>query len=394
MRIGIFSESYEPLKNGVAISVRTLIDELRAARHHVCVVAPHFPDYIDDSPFVMRVPSILSPVNADYPVPYPWFPRLRRQLAKLQLDILHSHSPWFLGLLAVRAARRQNIPHVSTYHTLYENYAHYLSILPEHATRGLIEWWMPEFYNQCTCVIAPSKVAAQSLRGYGVTSKIAIIPTGSPLPYPEHLSETSVRVTRQRWGVPLDSPVLLYVGRIAREKNLELVLESFALVSRTHADARLMIVGDGPYLEDFRTLAAASPCGGRIIFTGPIDRSELDPIYAAADLFVFGSCTETQGLVVAEARAAGTPAVVSRVGGASENVTDGEDGLIVEPSPEAFSRAISAVLENTNRRIEMRQRCRHNAQLQTPAAMALRVAGVYREAVDATSESMAVAARG
>src|SRR5689334_539262 len=158
MRIGIFSESYEPLKNGVAISVRTLIDELRAERHHVCVVAPHFPDYVDESPFVMRVPSILSPVNADYPVPYPWFPRLRRQLAKLQLDVLHSQSPWFLGLLAVRAARRQNIPHVSTYHTLYENYAHYLSILPEPATIGLIEWWMPEFYNQCTCVIAPSKV--------------------------------------------------------------------------------------------------------------------------------------------------------------------------------------------------------------------------------------------
>src|SRR2546430_16722955 len=155
MRIGILSESYEPVKNGVSTSVRTLVDERRAEHHVVCILAPHYPDYQDESPFVLRVPSILTAMNPDYPVPYPWFPRLRREIRKLQLDVLHSQSPWFLGLLAARSAARFRIPHVSTYHTMYDQYAHYVSFLPAPATQSLLEWWVPEDYNQTDRVIVP-----------------------------------------------------------------------------------------------------------------------------------------------------------------------------------------------------------------------------------------------
>src|SRR5262249_46473211 len=139
MRIGIFSESYEPVPNGVAISVRTLVEELRARHHHVFIVAPHYPDYADESPFVLRVPSILTPKNEGYPVPYPWFPRLRRDFGHLGVEVLHSHTPWFLGLLAARLARQSDIPLVSTYHTLYNAYGHYVFFLPEQATQSLLE---------------------------------------------------------------------------------------------------------------------------------------------------------------------------------------------------------------------------------------------------------------
>ncbi len=385
MRIGIFSESYEPVSNGVAVSVRTLIDELRAMHHHVCVMAPHYPDYVDESPFVMRVPSILTPMNADYPVPYPWFPRLRKEINRLHLDVLHSQSPWFLGILALRIARQYGIPHISTYHTLYDQYAHYMTFLPTPATRGILEWWMPEFYNQCDSVIVPSEVAEDSLRSYGVTARINVIPTGVPLPRSDSLSENSKREVRERFEISNAVPLLLYVGRIAREKNIEIVVDAFAQTADEVPDARLLLVGGGPELDTWKQRVERLPCGDRVVFTGNLPRSELDTIYAAADLFVFGSTTETQGLVVSESRAAGTPAVVVRGGGASENVHNGEDGVIVEPDAESVADAIRALLRKPAALAEMRRACLRNAPRYTPEAMAATVEDVYIAAVDARS---------
>src|SRR5262249_21191052 len=151
-----------------------------------------------ESPFVLRVPSVLTPINPDYPVPYPLFPRLRLEVRRLQLNILHSQSPWFLGLLAVRLARQQGVPHISTYHTLYDQYAHYVSFLPAPATRSLLEWWLPEYYNQVEGVIVPSRVALESLRAYGVTTPITVIPTGVQAAQPRSLSESCKRETRAR----------------------------------------------------------------------------------------------------------------------------------------------------------------------------------------------------
>ena len=123
---------------------------------------------------------------------------LRREIRKLQLDVLHSQSPWFLGLLAARSAARFRIPHVSTYHTMYDQYAHYLSFLPAPATQSLLEWWVPEYYNQTDRVIVPSDVAKRSLQGYGVETEITIIPTGVPIPESDALSEQSSRDVRAR----------------------------------------------------------------------------------------------------------------------------------------------------------------------------------------------------
>ena len=383
MRVGIFTESYEPVRNGVAVSVSTLIHELRALRHHVCVIAPHYPGHRDRSPFVLRVPSILTRANAEYPVPYPWFPRLRREIQRLHLDVLHSQTPWFLGLLAARTSKQHHIPHVSTYHTLYDHYAHYLFFLPEHATQNLIEWWLPEFYNQCDCVIVPSRVAAESLKSYGIRAPIEVVPTGIPIPPAEATSPEAVWEVRKCYGIPHDAPLLLYVGRIAKEKSVDRVIEAFGIIARHMPHAYLLIVGGGPYLDSLRQTAEKEPAGDHIIFAGPLPRTALDTIYAAADLFLFGSSTETQGLVVGEARAAGTPAVVVRDGGAGETVRHGEDGLLVDANAEAMATAALEVLSNPRRLAQMADACRKNALELTPSAMAQRVVGVYHFAIEA-----------
>lgn len=382
MRIGIFSESFEPIQNGVSTSVKTLVEQLRAQKHHVCILAPDYPDHEDESAFVMRVPSILTPLNKAYPVPFPWFPQLKRKIRNLNLDLLHSHSPWFLGILAARLSRKYGLPHVSTYHTLYDQYEHYMVLLPGQATHGLLQWWMPHYYNQCQHVIVPSRIAERSLRGYGVESPITVIPTAVPLPPPESQTESARLAVRDRWQIPPDATLLLYVGRIAKEKQVEIVLDAFDRIACEFEDARLLVVGGGPYLTEVITYADNISHGDRIILAGGLPREEIDSIYAAADLFLFGSTSETQGLVIAEARASGLPAVVARGGGASENVVNHEDGIVVNPDAGEIAQAAIRLLASWDRLSAMREACLRNAIKYTPEGMAEKVVDVYAAAVE------------
>jgi glycosyltransferase involved in cell wall biosynthesis len=382
MRIGVFSEAVEPVQNGVSVSVRTLVEELRRMEHNVVVVAPHYPNYRDDSPHVLRVPSALTPFNPDYPVSYPWFPKLRRKFSRLQPDVLHSHNPFFLGLLARHIAKDSSIPHVSTYHTLLNHYAHYVVFLPEQATQTLLKWWLPEFYNKCRRVIAPSRVAKQSLLSYGVEAPIEIVPTAVPLPHPDSLRPAATGSARETLGVPPAAPLLLYVGRLAKEKNIELLLDAFAKIGEEHRSAWLAICGGGPHMDDLMQQVAVHPFGDRIRLPGPIERTQLDSVYASADLFVFPSDTETQGLVIAEARAAGTPSVVVRGGGAGENVRDGIDGRIVSSDAHDFARAVSEILSDRELRKRMSDACRAAAPNYSPSAMAKAVENVYQLAIE------------
>ena len=380
MRVAMFSECYEPVQNGVSTSLRALVCELRRVRHNVVIIAPHFADHLDEQPFVLRVPSFQTRFNAGYPVAYPWFPKLARSFERIAPDMLHSHSPFFVGLLAARLARRHELPLVSTYHTLYRHYAHYVFFLPDPAIQSLLDWWLPEYYSRCECVIAPSRVAEESLRSFGVAAPVEVIPTGVPLPIPSSIDCEAQRAARARWSIPPGVPLLLYVGRIAQEKNLELVLDSFARVAMEQPEARLLVVGGGPHLDACIAYAAATPAAGRIVFAGPVDHDELAAVYACADAFVFGSPTETQGLVIAEARAAGTPSVVVNAGGASETVRDGEDGLVVPSELGAFASAVGAMLRNPAMRAQMSDACLRNARQWTPSAMATRVAALYERA--------------
>jgi glycosyltransferase involved in cell wall biosynthesis len=378
----MFSESFEPVQNGVSASVRTLIDELRLKKHRVVVVAPNYPEYDDGSHFVLRVPSYRTPFNPNYPLSYPWLPKLEKDLARISPDIIHSHTPFFLGLLASRIAKQQNKPLISTYHTLYNHYGHYLVFLPQQAVDGLLEWWIPEYYNRCAQVIVPSHVAEQSLLRYHVESPITVIPTAVPLPDPKDITEEACMAARSKLNIPQDAPLLLYVGRIAQEKNLELALDAFHQVIAKFKTAYFLIVGGGPHLEDCQRRVQGREEASQILFHGPLPRCKLDPIYAAADIFVFPSSTETQGLVIAEARAAGTPCVVVKEGGASETVQPGVDGVVIPADKEAFTAAVIELLENHVRRNAMHDSCLQNALLYSPTAMTEKILDVYNTALE------------
>ena len=388
LRIGLFTESFQPVQNGVTTSVLTLIDGLRERRHRVCVFAPEHQDRAEAETSVMRFPSFVTQFNPEYPLAYPFYPRLAlaAHFSKLRLDVVHTHTPFVLGLTGANLARRRGVPLVSTFHTLYSQYSHYVPMLPETVMLGLLEHYLPWYYNRVNAIICPSHVAAQHLRSLGVERPITVIPTGIPLPAPEAIGETARHCARKALGLKTETPLLLYAGRLAKEKNVEMLLDVFARVNAALPDAHLLIAGGGAQQEELQAASQSLPGRENVHFSGPLPRCQLDALYAAADVFCFPSPSETQGLVIGEARAAGVPCVVVDAGGAPETVRHGEDGFRVPcGDTEAFAACVLNILQNTALRNALRENARRNARDYTPQRMVERVVEIYRGAADAGS---------
>jgi 1,2-diacylglycerol 3-alpha-glucosyltransferase len=380
-RIGMFSESFHPVQNGVTTSVLILIDCLRARGHHVCMFAPAHERQPEQEPHVLRFPSFVSAFNREYPLAYPFYPRLALEthFDRLRLDVVHTHTPFVMGLTGAKLALRRGVPLVSTFHTLYSQYTHYVPLLPDMVTQSLLEHYLPWYYNRCAEIICPSEVAARVLREQGIERPIQIIPTGIPLPPPDVLTQESRRAARQRIGVPFDTPLMLFAGRLAREKNLDWLLSVFGRVRERVPTVRLAIAGGGPYTEELKALAAQFD--EDVLFLGPTPRQELDALFAACDVFVFPSPSETQGLVIGEARAAGAPCVVVDAGGAPETVSEGEDGFRVPvDDDEGFAARVVQILTDRPLAATLRAHARRNALRYTPERMVNSVLAVYTRA--------------
>lgn len=383
----MFTESFHPVQNGVTTSVLTLVAALREQRHHVCVFAPAHHNQPPAEARVFRFPSFVSAFNRGYPLAFPFYPRLALEtyFDRLKLDLVHTHTPFVLGLTGGKLAARRRIPLVTTFHTLYTQYTHYVPLLPEGVTQSIVELYLPWYYNRCAQIVCPSQVAKDALTSLGVATPIEIIPTAVPLPPAEAVGEGARAAARRLACVPPDARMLLYVGRLAPEKNLPLLLEAFSRIRRCAPDCHLAIAGDGPAASELAEKAKELPDGDAVHLLGAQPRERVTALFAAADLFCFPSPSETQGLVVAEARAAGLPCLVVRAGGAAEAVTDGEDGFVVDPDdPEQFAAKALSMLLDRGEADRLRSNARRNALRSTPEQMARRMVEVYQSVLALT----------
>ncbi len=374
MRIGLFTESYPPLINGVSTSVQTLIAQLEHAGHDVFVFTSRYPKHNDARPHVYRFPSVNALVEPDYVLPIPFSPAIAAAIPRLRLDIVHSQSPFLLGLLARRVARRHGLPHLSTNHTLYPEYAHYVPWLPRAVVRRAIIRWMHSFYNSCDHVLAPSELTRCRLNDYGVQAPISVIPTGIPAP-PYLLAKPAD--TKQELGLSPDARLLLYVGRLAPEKNLDMLLHAFKRISQQTHDTFLVVAGSGSSAGALRRRVKQLGIEERTLFTGFVGRTKLDPLYAASELFLFPSVTETQGLAVGEALAAGTPCVVVNGGGAPEAIRSGSNGFVVEDDAAQMAEHALRLLGDEALRLKMAADALAGAALMTPEHVARRILSLY-----------------
>ncbi len=376
MKICIFSESFEPILNGVAVSIGILLKGLRENGNEAYVVTSSYRGHNDADSHVFRVPAIHTWIDPSYPIPIPWFSQIHKKLRELKPDIIHTHTPWLLGQIGLKLAKRMQIPCVSTCHTQYTEYTHYFPFAPQIVKRLFIINLMRRYYNQCDGVIVPSKLMMEMLQGFGVRAPMYVIPTANDL---NTVMDPNARAQiRQKAGIPESARVLLYVGRLAKEKNLNLIFEAFEKLAQKHGDLYLLIVGGGPYESTAKQIASSLKSLNRIVFAGAKPRSEVTKYYSAGDIFVFPSMTETQGLVLCEAMAAGLPCVAVRAGGSTEMINEGEDGLLAENDVDDFAAKIELLLTDKEMHSRFSESAVRNSALFTPAEMTAKVLAVYK----------------
>ncbi len=359
LNIAFFCDAYRPTCSGVAVSVETTANELRARGHRVTIYAPRYNGYEEHDPNVIRFAAGHWFLAKDFPVAWPLLTRanvrkgLRFRQAKY--DIVHSHSPFTIGTVGARWARSNRVPIVFTFHTLYHRYLHYVPA-PRNWTRSYIVWWVRQYCGLCDAIIAPSRSVAQVVARLAPQIPRRVIPTGIDV---ARFSEGDRNGVRQTLKIGDDETVLLYVGRIVREKNLEFLMRALAPILRQSSTrTRLVLVGIGDDFETMRETAHSLGIADRTVFTGHVAPEEMPNFYAAANLFVFASRTETQGVSIAEALAAGLPCVVVGAMGAAESVENGVNGLVVPPREIAFREAVSSLLSDPKRRAEMSRKAR------------------------------------
>ncbi|MBC7806240.1 MAG: glycosyltransferase [Akkermansiaceae bacterium] len=392
MRVGLFTESFDPVINGVSTSVKTLACEMAKSGHTSLIVAPEYPGFTDEARdlpegvVIRRIPSWRIAVNPENPFAFPPVPFLPVPEAYRdeEMDVVHTQQPFGLGLHGRVAARRANIPLVSTFHTLYLEYAHYVPVVPKAITRSIATRYLAGYYNTCAAVVTPSRVMRDLLTSLGVPAeRLHVVPTGIPLA-PVVLPTARDRV-RETFNIPPFAPILLFVGRLAAEKNLDALLAAFALISEAHpvpspeTHPFLLFVGSGPYRERCERRARDMGLEVYVRFAGFLSRQQLAPIYAASTLFVFTSLTETQGVVVSEAQSFGLPCVLMRGGGASEFVRPDEDAVVTAPEVGVFAQAIRALLDNNGERRRLAQNALNNPLRPTPEGMAQTLLRLYRD---------------
>ena len=371
----MFTDSYLPRRSGVVRAVDATARSLRRRGHHVSIIAPRYPGYTDADPDVYRIPSISLPRYPDFPLAVPFSASHLRAIRGRRMDLVHTHSPFLLGGVALWTARALHRPVVFTYHTLYTAYAHYAPVLGE-VTRPLIVASTTAYCNRCDRVLASVPSLAALLRQYGVKVPVDVVPSAGI--DPAEFDGVSAGGVRERSGIPPAAPLLLFVGRLGKEKGIPLLLDALAVLPPT---VWLLILGDGPERHALGAHAARRGIASRVVFSGSQDHPRVVEALVASDLFVFPSQTETLGLALLEAMAAGRAVVAVRAGATVDIVRDGENGRVVPADPRAFADAVQDLLGNAERRAAMAARGRAVAAAYSQEKVTDRLIAVYENVV-------------
>ncbi|MCB0360899.1 MAG: glycosyltransferase, partial [Bdellovibrionales bacterium] len=325
MNILMVSNTYLPHIGGVALSVSRFSEAYRQRGHRVLVLAPTFEGMEEEESDVVRIPAIQNFNGSDFSVRLPIPTSIYSRLSDFQPDIVHSHHPFLLGDSALRIASGHNVPLVFTHHTMYEQYTHYAPGDSPEMKEFVIELGTG-YANLANHVIAPSADVGIELQRRGVTTPISVIPTGVVL---DDFSSGDGIAFRRRFNISEDAFVVGHVGRLAPEKNLRFLSDAVASFLSSHPNAVFVVIGEGPSRESITEKFAKRGCSDRLFLPGRLTGRSLADGYAAMNVFAFASFTETQGMVLAEAMAAGVPVVAVDAPGVNDVVCDGKNGVLL-----------------------------------------------------------------
>lgn len=347
MRIGMMADTYKPHISGITNYIDLNKRHLEAAGHDVFVFTFGDLDYQDGEPRVIRSPG-LPLQNTGYYLSFRYSREAKRIVQTM--DILHVHHPFLSGRLALRYARPLRIPIIFTNHTRYDLYAQaYLPMMPEEISDGLLKAYMPSFCAAVDLVISPSAGMEKILRQLEVQSPIEVVPNGVELD--RYLDAEPL--PRTDFGFTDDDVLLIYVGRVANEKNLDFLLRAFNAVAQTFDHARLLILGDGASREELETLASELGLSSRVHFAGMVPYDSLPAYLAMCDAFVTASVTEVHPLSVIEAMGAGLPVLGIHSPGVSDTVVDGVTGFLSQEEAADFAVKMTRLIMDRGLRKKM-----------------------------------------
>jgi len=350
MKIGFFTDGYLPQPNGVATSVAASVKELVRRGHDVYVVAPKQPGFKDEKN-VFRLTSVKIYGKEDFRLALNLPEKPLREVLRKDFDIIHGHAGGPVTFLGWQIARLKNIPFVATYHTLWNRYTHYILkgklISPKAA-----EVASKVFGNLCDYLIAPTPRVKKELVSYGVKKPIVVIGSGLDLTNFINIKKGYIR---NRFHIKEEEKILIFVGRLGKEKSVEFLLSAFEFIYEKDKNSRLILVGDGPDRSKLEQSAKRMKSKKNVHFAGHVLNKDIPKAYADADIFVFSSQTETQGLVVIEAFASGLPVVAVKDPVFDKVVEDGGNGYLVKKDPKIFSKKVLGLLKNNDERQKFSQ---------------------------------------
>ncbi|NLI74224.1 MAG: glycosyltransferase family 4 protein [Euryarchaeota archaeon] len=374
----MFTDSYHPSKDGVVNSIVLTKQELERRGHEVFIFAPDPWDKEDRESDVYYFRSTAFKSYPGYTVPI--YPTNKCEiLSKLDVDIIHSHGLLFMGVRSMFAARTLAKPVVVTFHTMITEAAHYYARLPipEWMTNRLFWIYLRQLLERADAVVAPTDAIRKELLNYAPDmNRVDVIPTGVDCRRFSPSNDGSL--IRQRYGLE-DNKIIMHVGRVAREKNLELLLEGFSYLLDSEPAARLVIVGAGPAKKYYMELANENGLSDKVVFTGFVPDSELADYYAACDAFAISSKFETQGLAALEAMASGKPVAGINYRAIAEMVQHGKNGFLFEDEPNSCAEAMQCALNCSN---HIYQTARATAESYSVDESVTKLLGLYDFAIE------------
>lgn len=392
MRIGIFTDTYPPYINGVSTSVSMLENALRKKGHQVYIVTVNTENMrykYENDEHIIRIPGV--PIGIyDYRLTGVYPLKAINKIRKWNLDVIHSHTEFGVGTFARIIAKQYNIPLVHTYHTMYEDYVHYITKGYFNNTSKKIVEYLTNFYcNQtATELIVPTKKTYDLFKEkYKYTRNVHIIPTGIEVErfYKENTDPAKLEEIRKKHGLNKGDFVILYVGRLGQEKSVDVLIESHQELAREYK-AKLLIVGDGPDMDTYKNLVHKLKIDDNVIFTGKVPWTEVTLYYQIADIFATASKSETQGLTVIEAMAASLPVVAVDDESFRNVIVDGLNGHLFDTKKE-YKKYVKSFIDEPSKLQQFSKQARINADTYSSKYFAERVLDVYRLAINGdTSE--------
>ncbi len=355
MKIGIFTDSYNPVISGVVTSINMLEQEMKKRGHEVYVFAPSkstiSPNENQNLYMLTSMPLLVARQYKHRLATF-YSREVAKKIKEIGIDVVHTQSEFSIGLFGKIISRKFNIPFIHTYHTMWEDYIHY--IIPIKGTRNIYpkrfaRTISKNFVTKAECIITPSKKTEKYLK-YKCKIKnkpIYVVPTGiDTKPFArENFTDEDREKLRASLGIKKDEKIILFLGRIGEEKSIDVIMNNLPSFFENMPNSKFLLVGDGPSKEPLQDLAKKLNISDKVIFTGKIPWVDVPKYYNISDVFVNASLTETQGLTFIEAMASKIPVVAKYAPNLSEFIESGKNGILVKHDSE-FSKAIMSVLTN------------------------------------------------